>query len=263
MSEQNILNPNSVSTFNPDYGWSEGLPQMNSGFQAKSGKVYARQLLARGRTYDLAWTNRTKTDADALRQWEAQYRNDFFSYQDLERARYFSGRFTGPLSIKPIDNNKWNIQGQFVEIPGLPMYQYPAAWGFDSIFIEETDGFGNDLIKKTGIWTFDVQARHHNGAAYITTRNTGAGFAEWIYFGYGLRVWAAKASNYGEVDIYVDGTLKTTIDLYSAVTTIAQPIYTLANVNLGFHRVKLAVNAAHNGASSDFYIPADAIEVMQ
>jgi hypothetical protein len=151
MSEQNILNPTVGSDFNPDYGYSEGLPQMLSQFQAKSGKVIARQNLARGRVYDLQWQSRPKSTADALRTWEAQYRNDFFSYQDIERGRYFSGRFAGPPQISPAGFNKWNIQAQFVEIPGLPMFVYPASaalWtssgGTDSIFLEERDGFGNE-----------------------------------------------------------------------------------------------------------------------
>jgi hypothetical protein len=263
MSEQNILNPNAASELTPDYSYSEGLPQMMSQFQAKSGKVYARQLMARGRAYDLAWGSRLKAIADQLRQWEAQYRNDFFSYQDLERARYFSGRFAAPLQISPSGNNKWDIRGQFVEIPGLAMFAYPATWGTDSIFLEERDGFGSDLVKLTGAgWTLEVTANAHSGTDYFS--NVTNATAEWIYFGYGFRFWSRTQSNLGKVEISLDGTIvSAALDLYTAGATASSVLFTQTNTPLGLHRVKLRVTGTKNAASSDFYCYADAIEAMQ
>src|SRR6266851_6814134 len=101
MSEQNILNASATSLLNFDYGYTEGLPEMRSQFQAASGKMYARRQMGRGRVYDLAWNNRDLTTKHALQQWERQYENDFFSLQDFERTRYFSGRFEGPLTFSP------------------------------------------------------------------------------------------------------------------------------------------------------------------
>jgi hypothetical protein len=265
MSEQNILNPTVASDLNPDYGYSEGLPQMMSSFQAKSGAVVTRQLLARGRVYDLQWQARPKTTADTLRQWEAQYRADFFSYFDQERQRYFSGRFAGPPQTSPAGFNKWNIQAQFVEIPGLAMFQYPTNWSTsavnDAIFLEERDGFANVLVKLTGTWSYRTDALgQHGGAAYLSS--TIGDKAEWLYYGYGFRLWAPTRSDSGKLALSLDGVAIGTVDLYSAVNANATALFTQANVPLGLHRVALVV-AAKNPASSGQFGYADAIEVMQ
>lgn len=267
MSEQNILNPTAGNDLSPDYGYTEGLPQMMSQFQARSGKVQARQLLARGRVFDLVWGSRLKTTVDALRQWEAQYRNDFFSYQDIERGRYFSGRFSGPLTISASGFNHYDIKGEFIEMPGLAMFAYPANWNGsavqDSIFIEERDGFGNDLVKYTGAgWTVHaVKAQAHNGFwSFDATTND---YCEIVYFGYGFRYWSPKDNNLGIVEISLDGAVLGTVDLYAAATANSAALFTQTNTSLGFHRVKLRCTGTKNAASSNFFVTYDAIEVMQ
>jgi hypothetical protein len=261
MSEQNVLNPNAASVYSPDYGYTEGLPQMLSMFQAKSGKVFTRQLMARGRVFNLSWNSKLLVDCNYLRAWEAQYRSDFFSYVDVERNRYFTGRFLAQLQVSPAGNDRWNLSGQFIEIPGLAMFAYPTNWGVDSIFMEERDGFGNDLVKLTGTWTFEVNANAHGGNNYFS--NTTNDIAEWLYYGYGFRLWSRKDVSLGIMAVSVDGGAETNIDLYNVSNTAAAVQFTSANLALGFHRVKLRCTGTKNGASSNFYAVADAIEVMQ
>lgn len=150
MSEQNILNPTQTDPMNPDYGYTEGLPEMHADFQGRGGKAYRRRVMTEGRRYQLGWLNRSAAQAKQLRQWAEQYASGFFSYQDFERARYFSGRFAAPLVISPSGNNQWNLKADFVELPGLPMFQYPSDWAGDGILVEERDDFGSDLVKLTG-----------------------------------------------------------------------------------------------------------------
>jgi hypothetical protein len=269
MSEQNILNPNAASVYSPDYGYSEGLPQMFAMFQARSGKTFARQLSARGRVFNLEWHNRLKVDCDYLRTWEAQYRNDFFSYQDIERARYFSGRFAAPLEISAGAFDRWNIRGQFIEMPGLPMFAYPSAWGTDSIFLEERDGFGNETAKLTGVWTFAANANAHGGSEETSTNLNTTDAVEILYYGYGFRLYARKANNLGIMQLsstFQDGTVEvaaTNIDLYNAAALASAVLSTQANLKLGFHRVKLLATNTKNAASTAKTIVWDAIEVMQ
>lgn len=270
MSEQNILNPTAGSELSPDYGYSEGLPQMLAQFQAKSGSVVARQLLARGRVYDLVWGSRLKSTADALRQWEAQYRNDFFTYQDIDRGRYFSGRFAAPPTISESGNNKWDIRAQFVEIPGLPMFQSPGEislatsgtlWETDAKFLEERDGFGNTLVKLTGTWNLRTDALgQHGSGCYISS--TIGDTAEILYYGYGYRLWAPTRADSGKVTVSVDGVVLATYDQYSAANLPSAPFNVDSSRALGFHRVKLTV-AAKNPLSSGNNSYFDAIEVMQ
>ena len=268
MSEQNILNPAATSLLNPDWGYSEGLPETRAQWQARSGKLYSRREMGRGRVYDLAWNNRDLATKHTLQQWAQQYENDFFTLADWERGRYFSGRFEGPLAFSPSGNQQYNVRGKFVELPGLAMYGYPSAWTRDAIFIEERNGLGEDLLKLTGAWTYVLSASDHGGAAYqsSTTNNT----AEWVYFGYGCRVWALKEAHRGIMEVTVtrlrDGTIvagPTNVDTYSAVGLDSSPLFTAQNLAFDSYRVKLRVTGTKNASSLDFILDADALEVMQ
>jgi hypothetical protein len=425
MSEQNILNPTSSSQLNPQYPLPMDDPQIISRWQAKSGKPFARYMFARGMVMQLHWEKVPFTTYYALRQWFNQYERDFFTYADFDSNRYYSGQFMDQPHYEVVGNNQVSISANFVVIPGLPLFQYPSNWGVDSIFYEERDGFGQDLVKLTGTWdrqdknyllfseqfntapwagetnvtvtpnnqtdplggntadtiatgvtaaqgivqisamnartgfqvTFSVwlkaaantnativvdrtgaadvasqaivvtnawqrfsithnatwtgtnavraiiritnaassifawgaqlefgtaattytqttaavavllapgaDANQHGGYAYfnVGTLTTDAG--EWKYFGYGFRLWAYKGPDMGIVQVFLDGVSQGTIDLYAAAATAAAVVLTVQNVVLGDHRIKLSPTNTKNGASANFYVSADAIEVMR
>lgn len=159
MSEQNILNPTMTSPLNPDYSVKVTDPQTTSEWQALSGKWFGRDLAARGKVFDLTWQARLFSDYMALDQWFHQYRRDFFSFAHYDSGRYYTGKFAAQPTKEEAGFNKVNISAQFVEIPGLPMYQYPSNWSRDAIFIEERGSWPvpsgiaptmNDLVKLTG-----------------------------------------------------------------------------------------------------------------
>jgi hypothetical protein len=273
VSEQNILNPTATSLFNFDYGYTEGLPELRSVFQAQSGNIYSRLQQGLGRVYDLGWNNRDLTTKLALQQWENQYRDDYFSLADWDEARYFTGRFDGPLSYSPSGNQKYNIRGRFIELPGKPMFAYPTNWNRDAVFMEERNSAGEDLVKllTPGNWTFDTSGVSHNAGRYFTgtTNET----AEWVYFGYGFRFWSDKESVLGIVELTVtrvrDGAVVVpaqNIDLYNAVDVSSAPLFTsnaIMQDRLDLYRVKLRCTGTKNGASTNFVVIADAIQVMR
>jgi hypothetical protein len=270
VSEQNILNPAQTSLFNPDWGYTEGLPETRSLFQAASGKMFSRREFGLGRVYDLAWNNRDLATKHTLQQWAQQYENDFFSLADWERSRYFSGRFEGPLTFNPVGNQKYNIKGRFIELPGLAMFAYPTNYARDAIFIEERNGFGEDLVKLTGTWAFNADAVNcHGGGDY--TSSTANDTAEWIYFGYGYQVWSRKLPDRGIMSATMtrvrDGVqigAVDNVDLYAASSTPSAMVYSTQNANpLDFYRIKLRVTGTKNASSSNFAVDADAIQVMQ
>ncbi len=270
MSEQNILNPVQGSVFGPDWAYSEGLPEMFGEFRSQLGKMFRRQLMLRGRVYDLQWNGRDKATMHTLRQWAEQYRNDFFSLQDFERSRYFSGRFDGELAISPVGNEQWNVRARFIELPGLAMYAYPSNWARDAAIFEERNGFGEDLVKLTGTWVDDVNALHHGGKAYLNANTNTSDKAEWIYFGYGFRLWAPKRSSWGILSLSATRVrdassivAATDVDLYAAADTAAAVLFTQTNSALDLYRVTLTATNRKNISSSANYIFADAIEVMR
>jgi hypothetical protein len=262
MSEVNLLNATLGDGTSPDYGYVEQLPpEILAAAQMQDGALYTRRANARGRIIDLVWNARLQADCDRIRQWEAQYEQGFFTYADYERTRYYSGKFASPLQYSPAGFNKWNVKGQFVELPGRAMYQYPTNWARDAIMLDDTDDFGNVRWKFTGAWGQYSGVEPFGGSDYFV--NVTNSSAEMIYFGYGFRVWARKQGNLGQMSISLDGTLLTTVDLYNAAAIAAAVVYTNANVSLGFHRVKLACAGTKNAGSSDFYVIADAIQVMR
>jgi hypothetical protein len=147
-----ILNLQSGSELNPDFSYVEDLPELRSGFQAQSGKMYSRQQVSRGRLIEMAWADREQDNADVLRQFAHQHENGYFFYKDWERNRYYSGRFLGPLRFSPTKHNNVTITGTFVEIPGLDMWEYPTDFDRDGIILEEIDDFYQSNVKLTGTW---------------------------------------------------------------------------------------------------------------
>lgn len=269
MSEQNILNTTAASLFSPDYGYGEQLPELRTDFQAQSGNIFSRQQQQLGRIYDLAWSRRDLTTKIAFQQWENQYRNDYFSFSDWELGRYFTVRFDGPLTYSPAGNNNYNIRGRLIELPGRPMFAYPANWARDAVFVEERNSALEDLVKLTGGgWALDTSANDHGGFAYKSAITNDS--AEWKYSGYGFRYWAQKGPALGIVEVTCtrvrDGVVvsgPTLVDLYNVGTLASAALLTQTNNALDEYRVKVKVNGTKNGASSAFTIFADAIEVMR
>jgi hypothetical protein len=267
VSEQNILNPTVASQLNPTYSIPIQDPEIIAMWQARSGKDFSRTLAARGRAFSLHWDKIDFTTYLTLRQWWSQYEKGYFSFADYDDSgagtRYYTGRFVGPPTHERAGFNQVNVTAQFVELPGRPMFAYPSNWGVDSIFLDESDDAGAQLVKLTGSgWVLQSpQGLSHNNASY--TSATTNDIAEWLYYGYGFRVWALKASTRGIAEVSLDGTVLGTYDQFNAANVNSAAIFTQLNVPLGQHRVKLRVTGTKNAGSSAFNIDADAIEVMR
>ena len=157
MSEQNILNPTAASQMNPTYSIPHKDPAIGASWQPRSGKPYSRDMMARGMEFQLHWDKVQYSTYESLLQWFHQYEKDFFSYFNFQRNRYFSGQFLAEPQLEEVGNNQLNISATFVEIPSLPMFKYPSTWGVTSTFLEERNGFGQDLVKLTGSTTNFLQ----------------------------------------------------------------------------------------------------------
>ena len=272
MSEKNVLNPNSDSPLNPYYPYSEGIAEMYETFKPGNAPRYRRRMLAEGHVFELAWSRLSQLDADKLRRWARQYREDFFTLRDHERKRAYSGSFAGELKFITEGYQAVSAQGVFLEEPGLAMLEYPEDWERDAIFLEERNGQGEDLTLRVGTWTYQAQANAHGGDAELGTAgaeliNAGTVSTEYVeilYYGYGFRYYSRKDSNLGKVEISLDDTvIAAGLDLYAAAAAPAAALLTKTDVKLGEHRVKARALNQKNAASSDFKVIFDAIEVMQ
>lgn len=429
MSEQNILNPSASSLLCPDFPIQEVEAETILRWQARSGTHHAKRFASRGPVFQLQWNDRPFSVYQQLRQWANQYEQDFFTLYDIDLQRYYSGMFANGVQYKRKLNNQVDITAVFVVVPNLPVFQYPSAWGVDSVFREERDGFGSDLVKLTsGTWDrrdqnyalwsddlsnavwpnfgvtatgnaiadpdgnltatrlvgtnaldcnvsqqnlnavvpgcqvtfsiylkvpsgtfanfplrlndqagggnvattlntlttswqlFSVTANYvggqkliaylgagsswtagqevhacraqiefagsrstytkttsspvnlisptssafcHNGFSYFTFGNLGTELIEWLYLGYGFRLWSQTGPDMGKLNVFVDGVNTTQIDLYSASRVASAPVYTNANLPLGEHRIGLGAAGTKNASSTGFIVCADALEVMR
>lgn len=174
MSEQNILNPSASSQMNPTYSIPHKDPQTIASWQARNGKPFSRYMMARGMEFQLHWDKVQYSTYESLLQWFHQYERDFFSYFNFQRNRYFSGQFLAEPQFEEVGNNQFNISATFVEVPGVAMFQYPSTWGVTSIFLEERDGFAQDLVKLTGTWdhgdrNYCLFSEQFDNAAWLKT----------------------------------------------------------------------------------------------
>jgi hypothetical protein len=243
-------------------------PRAIARWQGRSGKMFSRRVLGRGRILQLDWPKMQLSTYHSLLQWHDQYEEDFFSFQDIERGRYFSGQFEDEPQISRDGNNNAHVTANFVCMPGVPLFAYPTNWARDANFIEERDGFGNDKTKQTGVWTFAANANAHGGSEISNPNTNLVDAVELIYFGYGFRLWARKDANLGilSVSTSVEGTAElapTNVDLYAAAPAASAALFTDSNRVLAERRVKILATNTKNAASAAKTIIFDAIEVMK
>jgi galactosylceramidase len=84
---------------------------------------------------------------------------------------------------------------------------------------------------------------------------------EFAFNGTAVSVIGCLDTNCGKADIYIDGVLKTTVDTYSGTVKYRKSIYSVYQLSLGNHTLKLIVSGTKNSSSSDTYINIDAVEI--
>lgn len=92
----------------------------------------------------------------------------------------------------------------------------------------------------------------------VIVANAAGAYAEWMYFGYGCRLWSRKDVDAGIPNVYitaggavVEGPVG--IDLYAAAGTPSAVVYTFPSRPLGFYRLRITVTATKNAASSGYH----------
>ena len=254
-----ILNPTALSPFNPDFPVPiPPLPDPDE-IQMRSGEVFLRYNNLAGREFDLVWGSVLQSTADALRQWAAQYRDSYFSYYDVQRDRYYTGRFKGGMQVIDLAFNRCAVKATFQELPGLPMPVYPQNWARDAVLLPMMGAWGYK-VQLAGAWAYATDGSTKSGQHLLS--NSAGAKCTFQYFGYGFRAWMVTGYNYGNVTIFGDGNNLGTVDLYSAAITYQVCALVVPSAVLGLHTIDFVVTGTKNGASSDFYVAIDCIEVM-
>lgn len=97
----------------------------------------------------------------------------------------------------------------------------------------------------------DYKKSHHETTkkgAYATFTFTGTSVS-WI---------SQKDMNYGIAEVYIDGVLEATIDLYAPSTTYQQVVFSKSNLKYGKHTIKIVCKGEKNRKSKNKYVTIDA-----
>ena len=244
--------------------WTDGVLRA----VADSGRSFERLKRAPQRLFELDFRARPTAEVTQLLGWWRRFERDFFVFehkvhslssdQTVYLSRFFAVMFAGPPEYDLVANEAYDLRVRLVEAVGRPLNSYPDPdAGHESVFLEEDKG-----SVAAGAWTQAAQASAHGGAERTNTNLNTTDAFQWVYAGYGLRLWSRRAANFGIIGVVLDGVSLGNLDLYSASAIGAQPILTKLDMPLGLHTLKLKATGAININSSGATIVADAIEVM-
>ncbi|MFG3048674.1 N-acetylmuramoyl-L-alanine amidase [Streptomyces sp. NPDC048241] len=110
--------------------------------------------------------------------------------------------------------------------------------------------------KATGTWTKRSSSSYLGG--YSSSSGTKGASLTWTFKGRSVAWIASRASTSGAVQIYVDGTLQTTVDLKSATTAYRQAMWTKSWSSAAQHTLKIVVV----GTSGRPTVTTDGIAVL-
>jgi hypothetical protein len=284
LPETDILNPAPGfdpvlgDSMNPSYGFSPKRASTQLRKKAIGGTPWTRETQNTGHALSLSWLGRTYACVQRLKWYYEQYEDGFFTIVDWDGGgRHYVGRFTSEVSPIETANNKWDVQNvTFEEMPKAPMVEYPSDWAHDAIAFFVNNDFGDQKLAFSGAWTQTAQVAiggsvwtaHRQltvGAAYLTMDNPGTegDWATYEYRGYGFKLYMLQGPEYGKADVYVDGVLNTTIDLYNAADLGPQVVLELQSLSLDIHRVKVIADGTKNADATDTKVSWYALEVMR
>ncbi|MBI5233074.1 MAG: hypothetical protein HY880_01830 [Deltaproteobacteria bacterium] len=131
------------------------------------------------------------------------------------------------------------------------------AFEFSSVqtWFEQDD----EAIAYTGAW-FDYICNGCYADAVKVTNKTGAK-AVFTFEGTGFSWYAAKAKVCGRANVYVDGVLSTTVDLYNPTTRFRQQVFSKDGLADGSHTIEIKNSGLKNTRATGYYIDIDAFEI--
>jgi predicted CXXCH cytochrome family protein len=118
----------------------------------------------------------------------------------------------------------------------------------------------NSGVVYTGSWTKNQSNSNASGGSMTFTNELNAA-AEFSFTGKGISLIGTKGTNYGRVDIYLDGNKVSTVDLNNASTVYKSKMYENLTLVDGPHTIKLVNIGPSNPDLFGAIISLDAIEV--
>jgi hypothetical protein len=120
---------------------------------------------------------------------------------------------------------------------------------------------GDSRIAYAGTWHTNASpnANHSGGTARLA--GDAGDTATLTFNGTGVKWQGLKDPWAGIARVYVDGTLRATVDTYSAVEQLRQTLFTLDGLAAGTHTIRIEVTGTRNPSSGAAWIWVDAFDV--
>jgi|ERR1035437_356295 hypothetical protein len=284
MPASDILNPTQGwdatlgDSMNPSYGFTRKRASTQLHKKAVGGTPWTRETQNTGHVFLFSWFGRTWACVQRLKRYYEQYEDGFFTIVDWDGGgRQYVGRFTTEIVPTLTANNKWDVQNvTFEEIPQQQMVSFPSDWA-DAIALFVTNDFGDQKLAVSGSWTQTARTSIAGaqstvyvplslvGTPYTTMDDAGTpgDWACYEYRGYGFLLYMLKGPGFGKADIYIDGVLLETVDLYNATDIGPQRVVTQENIPLDIHRVQVVCDGTKNPAATGTAVSWYALEVMR
>jgi hypothetical protein len=109
-------------------------------------------------------------------------------------------------------------------------------------------------------WTQQNNANAYGGALKFATVSTAT--ATFTFTGKSVAWVAPRASNRGMAQVFVDGALETTVDLFSSTLQPRRTVFIKSFSSTALHTIQIRVTGTKNALSSDFRVDVDAFAVL-
>jgi hypothetical protein len=90
-------------------------------------------------------------------------------------------------------------------------------------------------ISYSGSWSLNDNRGFGDFSDDVHFTQTNNDSLQFVFNGTGIELLTEKASDQGDIDIYVDGAFKATVSTYSAARQVSQPVYAVSGLSAGSH----------------------------
>lgn len=119
----------------------------------------------------------------------------------------------------------------------------------------------NGAITYSGTWSTSVPSGtgYSNNTGHFTT--TSGSYSQYTFTGTNV-VWSGvKGPDHGTADVYIDGVLDNSVNLYAANRFVNTEIYSKVGLTNGSHTIKIVARADKDSASTGYYVEVDRFNI--
>lgn len=176
---------------------------------------------------------------------------DLYAANRFVNTEIFSkvGLANGPHTIRIVARSDKNSAstGHYVEVDrfnvttGTPTVTDDAASGFTY-----SGTWATSVPTGTGYWS---------DTGHFST--TSGSYAQYTFTGSSIEWYGALGPDHGKADVYLDGVLDQTVDLYRASRHVDNQLYAKRGLSNASHTIKIVARSDKNAASSGYYVEVD------